>query len=559
MQTVAIEKPQEQVTLQVPGDLRPGEGTLLVSLFPSLVGDLSSSFDYLRKYPFFCWEQRMSKAIAAAWFLKGGNNLPQSFTWENAEVIVNELFKSAPDFQGENGGMAYFKPEPAAIDPYLSAYTGVVFEWLRELGFQPPSAVSDRLYKYLQDLLRNDPVGLSFYGAHDLFATRLIALRVLAAAGMATKDDALRFTKELEKQDVFSLSMLLETYSILKMDAEAAAIKPIIMTKGDVTSDAVSFSHFYQYGFRYHSSDVRSGCQLLTALSKPGLAHGMSTDWITKVVRGIVKQQDRAGHWTNTQENIYCINALRRYAAGESSFDTPLDISAAVEGDAFAKAHFTSPVDAVKFFERPILPIELGVERTLMLRKSGSRRGYATVGLEYPQRQVGEKNVGIELYREYSVKSGNTWKVVNGKLNLKLGDVVRVDLYVIAPAARTFVALEDKLAGGFEVINQQLATSSVADSTAAPDSFPDGSRFSGRSGEFEGMGFGIWGFSHAEQRNDSVRFYAEYLQPGQYHLTHFVQVVAAGEFTAPAAHSEEMYTPAVYGESLPAEVHVPLE
>lgn len=555
MQTVAIEKAEEQLTLKVPGDLKPGEGKLLVSLFPSLVGDLSPAFDYLRHYPFYCWEQRMSKAIGAAWFLKGGNNLPQSFQWANAQTIVNELFKSAPDFQGENGGMAYFRPEPASIDPYLSAYTGLVFEWLKDAGYQPPTAVSERLYKYLQDFLRNDPPGLNFYGPQDLFATRLIALRVLAGAGMVEKEDAIRFTKELEKQDVFSLAMLLETYQLLKMEKEAAAIKPVIQTKGDINSDAVSFTHYYQYGFRYLSSDVRSGCELLSALSAPNSRRDISSDWMTKVVRGIVKQKGSGGYWSNTQENIFCINALRRYAASESSFDSPLEISAAVEGDAFAKARFTSPVDAVTFFERPILPIELGIDRQLHFRKSGSRRGYATVGLEYPQRQIGEKNVGIEVYREYSVKSGREWKVINGPLHLKLGDVVRVDLYLIAPAARTFVALEDKLPGAFEVINKNLATSSLADATVTEDSFPSGSRFADHRQGFEGMGYGIWGFSHFEQKNDSVRFYSEYLQPGQYHLTHFVQVVASGDFTAPAAHAEEMYAPAVYGESLLTDVH----
>jgi uncharacterized protein YfaS (alpha-2-macroglobulin family) len=60
------------------------------------------------------------------------------------------------------------------------------------------------------------------------------------------------------------------------------------------------------------------------------------------------------------------------------------------------------------------------------------------------------------------------------------------------------------------------------------------------------MGWGIWGFSHVERRADVVRFYAEYLEPGTYRLSHVSQVVIPGVFKVPTPRAEQMYSKDVF-------------
>jgi uncharacterized protein YfaS (alpha-2-macroglobulin family) len=50
-------------------------------------------------------------------------------------------------------------------------------------------------------------------------------------------------------------------------------------------------------------------------------------------------------------------------------------------------------------------------------------------------------------------------------------------------------------------------------------------------------------------RHDVVRYYSDTLPQGNYHLSYTAQVIADGEFTAPAAFAEEMYNPDIYGRS----------
>lgn len=559
MQTVAIDNPEEHVTIKVPGSVGLGEGKMQVSLFPTIVGDLSEPFNYMQSYPYSCWEQRSSKAMMAAWFLKGGNNLPDGYSWSGAEDLVRELFKSAPDFQGENGGMAYFKPSPESIDPYLSAYTGLVFEWMKDLGYQPPATVSEKLHAYLQELLKRDPVEIKFYDQESLYRVRIMAVRVLAGAGLATVDQVQRLLPDAGSLDIFTRSLLLDASSRLGMVDEAKEQFRLIQSQSNQTADAVQFNDSSSSGgYRLLSSAVRGSCMVLDTMIRNRQAGEVSQDWLQKVVRGIVKQKAASDRWHSTQENVFCVNALRTYAGGEGSFKQPLEISAAVESGVFARAKFTRPSDPVQFFQRDILPTEFGIDRKLIVRKSGERRGYATVGLEFPVLRTEGVQSGIEVHREYSVRDGDGWKVIGNTMDLRLGDVVRVDLYLNAPAARTFVVLDDRLPGTFEVINKQLATSSLSEGSDSTQVIPKGSRFSGDQG-FRGFGYSFWGFSHREQRKDAVRFYAEYLEPGKYHLAHLVQVVAPGSFTAPPAHSEEMYVPAVYGDSAPATVKVSSE
>jgi uncharacterized protein YfaS (alpha-2-macroglobulin family) len=59
-----------------------------------------------------------------------------------------------------------------------------------------------------------------------------------------------------------------------------------------------------------------------------------------------------------------------------------------------------------------------------------------------------------------------------------------------------------------------------------------------------------WSFYHQELRHDAVRFYADYLPAGTYHLSYTAQVIAAGEFAIQPTHAQEMYDADVYGKGV---------
>jgi uncharacterized protein YfaS (alpha-2-macroglobulin family) len=61
---------------------------------------------------------------------------------------------------------------------------------------------------------------------------------------------------------------------------------------------------------------------------------------------------------------------------------------------------------------------------------------------------------------------------------------------------------------------------------------------------------GWWSpFDHREMRDDRVVFAATRLWPGSYSATYLARATTPGTFIRPPAHAEEMYNPAVFGES----------
>ena len=114
----------------------------------------------------------------------------------------------------------------------------------------------------------------------------------------------------------------------------------------------------------------------------------------------------------------------------------------------------------------------------------------------------------------YAVQRDGQWQALqadaNGELQLRQGEVMRVDLDVDVPASMTYVAVDDPVPGGIEPLNPDLATTAGIDETALN----------------EGTAY-PWPFYHRELRFDAVRHYADYVGQGNYLLSWFGQAVAA--------------------------------
>lgn len=164
-------------------------------------------------------------------------------------------------------------------------------------------------------------------------------------------------------------------------------------------------------------------------------------------------------------------------------------------------------------------------------------------------------NAGIEIRREYAVEREGKFVLLKSPMQIRRGDIVRVDLFVSVPTARHFVVVDDPVPGGLEPVNTDLATASGVDAEkgkfkAAENSF----WFSFSDWSYYGTYF--WSFYHKELRHSAARFYADYLPAGNYHLSYAAQAVAEGSFSVMPVHAEEMYDPDVYGKGLPAQLEV---
>jgi len=279
-----------------------------------------------------------------------------------------------------------------------------------------------------------------------------------------------------------------------------------------------------------------------------------------QLVRHITEARKQKGYWENTQENIFCVNALADYARTYESRAPDMTVQVTLDQESLGETRFSDARDAPVTLSRAFTADDPGREATLSLTRKGNGRLYyaATLSTSPVEVQKDPINAGLEIHREYSVERDEKWLLLKDPVEIRRGELVRVDLFVSLPAARNFVVVSDPVPGGLEPVNRDLATSSTVDADQG-EFVPDGGSWWFRYGDWSSYGVSRWSFYHRELQNDSVRFYSEYLPAGNYHLSYTAQAIAPGNFTALPTHGEEMYTPDVFGKGAPGELSVSME
>lgn len=545
-------------TFVIPDDIHTDAGRIEAVLSPSVIGNLDGAFTYLKDYPHQCWEQQLTKAVAASAYDVLREHLADTVAWTDAEADVARALAAAVNFQAPNGGMAYWRASNAHVSPYLSAYTAIAFNWLRRDGHAVPATVAARLREYLLQLLRRDEFP-TFYTPGMASSVRAVALAALAGDGAVAAQDIARYARHVDAMDLFGkahyLRAALATPDVAQDLRDRTLAK--ILAHAHQTGGKFMFSETLDDGYEHLlATPLRANCAILSALvdgaaNAPTLA---DLDQIPfKLVRAITQSRGRRAHFENTQENVFCLNALVDYARRFESGKPDMKIAVALEREALGSATFKTFRDPAVTLGRALHAGDPGRRATMSLTKEGPGRVYYAARLAYARKAavVERTNAGIEIRREYAVERNGQWQTLTSPLRIARGDLVRVDLFVSVPGARHFVVVEDPVPGGLEPVNVDLATSSSVDAAKASARFaPDSWYFTRDS--WTGYGAYFASFYHQELRFDAARFYADYLPPGNYHLSYTAQAIARGKFAAPPVHAEEMYDPEVSGRGLPA-------
>ena len=553
-----------QETLVFPENIRTDVGDVSVSLSPTIIGDLEGAFRFMKQYPYECWEQKLSRAVMAASYQSLKQYLAADFVWEGTSGVIAEVLNTAKDFQAANGGMGYFKPENERADPYLSAYTALCFAMLDNLGFKPPKPVEDRLVAYLQEMLRTD-VMPTFYTKGMASSVRAVALSALSRMGKVDEDMLKRHYSHIEQMDMFGKAqMLAAAIRIGKQDEMVQTITDKILGSSNETGGRIVFSERLDDGYnRMLSSVARTNCAVLSSLmlvadSQKGTE--VLQDIPFRLARTIRTMRGQRDHFENPQENMFCMNGLVDYARRYEKVEPAMDVSVKFDGDNLEKTHqFKSFTDKPFVASRPIDISDPGSHKTVSIVKKGEGRLYYATIMRYATNQDQERNVtaGVEIEREYSVENKATgeWRLLAREDRVKRGDVVRVDLFLRLPAARVQIVVDDPIPGGLEPVNQELATASQVDAQKAVARFA-GASFWMRFADWQEYNYSFWSFSHKELRHETARFFAEYLPPGNYHLSYTTQAVAEGDFLTQPVFAGEMYDADIYGKGISGTLHV---
>jgi uncharacterized protein YfaS (alpha-2-macroglobulin family) len=540
--------------IEIPKDIYTDTGAINVVLSPSVIATLDGAFRYMRDYSYPCWEQKLSVATMASQYKKLTPYL--SVEWDGVETITADILASASEYQSPNGGMAYFKAGDDYADPYLSAYTALVFRWLKADGHAIPAQVEEKLHAFLLNFLKNNTAP-NYYQAAMTSTVRAVILDALSDSGKITSQDIIRFKPHVKGMSLFGKTHYLQAAQRFPdMKDASRETFGMILSSGIESGGKFIFNENYDDGFnRILATPIRDNCAILDMMMDyPD--DELIGDKPFKLVRTITAARGNRDHWENTQENLFCMKALADYAKKYESEEPRMRVSTSLNAQSLGNAEFTNVKGKPQTLSKPLDGVEPGTKSVLSINREGTGRLYYGAQLRYALKNpVNDVNAGMEIRREYSVQKDNKWQVAKDSLNITRGDLVRVDLYLSLPSARSFVVVNDPLPGGLETVNRDLATSSKVDAEQAQYDQAGGS-FWFKHSDWREYNASRWSFYHRELRHDSARFYADWLEPGNYHLSYTAQAVATGTFAIPATLAEEMYDPDIYGRGAKGELKV---
>lgn len=534
-----------ELKLVVPNNTLPGLGSIEFTAASTALAGLASSFEYLFTYPYGCIEQKCSAILPIIL----GREMVEAFGLpvlhgKNTRDVVQATLRELRRFQIWNGGFAYWQGSMHE-SPYASAYVMYVLAMAKKHGYTVDQDILERGTQYLKDVLRWEEGRPQYPYTENAWAvTKAFILYTLVQLGAAEPAYYEQYFKNLDRIPLEARAYLLKAVApSSRLNKMSHTIATHLLNNIKMSPTSAHFEEANSRGLEWcWTSSIRTTALLLQTLLEAKAFTGERADVPAKIVRWLMDQR-RSGKWSNTQENVYVVDALatyyRMFEKDEPNFRAEIRVAA----EQILSHTFDGRSLKTERAERRLDAFEQGKDLALQLVKEGSGVLYAGVRMSYfPRGAALPADEGIAITRAMEPLAANTES--NGR-PFSPGTIVKVTLRVITPQQRNFVVVEDPVPAGFQIINTSLQTESSELGQVLSDMSSEDQRWR------------WWGsFNHRELHDDRVLLFADQLTAGVHTFTYLARAITPGTFAMPAAHVEMMYEPEVFGRTGSSTVEV---
>jgi uncharacterized protein YfaS (alpha-2-macroglobulin family) len=521
-----------------PQNVYPQFGGLEISTSSTALSALTDAVLYLTSYPFECSEQLSSRVLGVtslrdvlSAFQAEGLPSPEAL----AAAMVRDITR-LESMQNLDGGWPIWEKGKESV-PFYSISAAHALQHARMKDYAVADSTMSAALGHLRNIEAYYP---SWYSeiTRDALSAYALYVRDLMGDTDTSKARALLDKKPLDEQSLEQIAWL---WQVLSDDpastTELEAIRRHIDNQAVETAGAANFITSYgddEYVMLH--SNRRTDAIVLDAM----INDDPENELIPKVVNGLLAHRTN-GAWNNTQENVFVLIALDRYF---NTFEnvTPDFVARMWLGDTYVAEHeFEGYSNEAR---QTTVPMSFLVEQEgvqdVIISKEGDGRLYYRLGLSYAPTdlELDPLDMGFVVQREYEAVDDpqDVQRDEDGVWRIKAGARVRVNLTMVATNRRYHVALVDPLPAGFEPINPALAVSESVPG-ANPSAAPYGWWW-----------YGPW-YEHQNLRDSRAEAFTSLLWDGVYTYSYVARATTPGEFVAPPAKAEEMYSPEVFGRS----------
>jgi alpha-2-macroglobulin len=500
---IQLDGPQT-LPVERPADALPGRGGIRTTLQARLGDDLPGVRDYMAAYPYTCFEQRTSRAVA----------LQDRALWDKVVATL-------PAHLDGDGLVKYFAPMEQGSD-VLTAY---VLSLTNEAGFPIPAELRGRMEAGLAAFVEGKIVRGSLRATGELAVRKLAALEALARG--AGVQPAMLDSIEVQP-NLWPTSAVIDWYLILKRtpalpqrDARLAQAGQILRARLNLQGTTMGFSteRTDRWWWLMSSADVNANRLLLATLDDPAWKADAG-----RLARGTLGRQQH-GHWDTTTANAWGVVALKHFAQVHEREPVTGDANLVLAGAGAKGVSWTGPVPAT------VLQAWPQGRGTLALRQLGGGKPWATV------QSLAAVPLSAPLSSGYRIARTVTPVEQKVKGAWSRGDVYRVHLDIDAQSDMTWVVVDDPIPAGASVLgsglgrDSQIATSGERRTASAWPAFE-------------------------ERMHTGYRAYYDWVPKGRFTVEYTVRLNNEGRFALPPTRVEAMYAPEMFGAVPNADVTV---
>lgn len=494
---------------------------------------MTSSFAYLEDYPYLCMEQTVSRFLPNVITTRAlkEQGIPSPLQ-SDLDLQVNTALQKIYSKQLYDGGWNWWDGQES--DPATSAYVVYGLIEAKESGYPVSESVLASGVNYLKDnipaLDPNDPPWLYNRNAFMMY--------VLARADELGAGQTNFIFEHRTSLDNYGKAYLAQALYLL--DKDDSRIDTLLADLSAATIQSAAGAHWEETTKDYWNwnSDTRTTAIVLNTFVLIDPQNPITAN----AVRWLMAHRDN-GHWYSTQETTWSLIALTNWLVTAKEFDTDYKFAVGLNGDLLeqGKSNRENLTDSTKLQVELKDLLQDQVNALVISRGEGTGNLYYSAYLtaSLPVDKIQPLDQGMSLSREYFAIDDPKTPITE----IERGELVKVRLTVVVPAAVHYVVVNDPLPAGLEAIDSTLAAD-----TAVPSSYT--------AQDYKERGWGWWYFSHIELRDEKVVLSTDYLPAGTYVYTYIARASTSGTFNVIPPTASEFYFPDVGGRGAGSEFTV---
>lgn len=554
-------------TLYVPGGVVADKGDVTVKTNATLAVFLSDTLKNMLEYPGSSCEQVGSKLETIAILKRASRlkNLEGAFAvtdvdWNGRKYPVEEAVRlglaDIYEYQNDDGGFSYYeKSYPyEKSNLYLSLRMAWTLSRLRAAGFTVEQKRLDDLYNYIVQAESRGNYGPYGDDTETIIASALNQLGKFGRTGgdmspgiVNRINSLLRSTQKLNEG--MSNNTLAELYLLTAerpdlFGARAGnGVLNILKNRIEIDARGAYLPSNQHLMWQYYETNVKN-----TALFLQVSARAKEDSKVTdRLLRWLIASRAKDGSWGSTQNTLAVVDAFTDFLSATKENESDFTVTTKLNGeekDIHRFATSTVLAEHKQIFPLPGIPRERFVP--LVLEKENHNKLpntlYYDVAMRYylPVKSLPPRDEGFAIERKiYRLDDTKNERPVSSG---RAGEVLRVRNEIVVPRSRNFVAIEDFIPAGAEIVNTSLATEDQ--SLYLNQGEKEFTRSDGELAQIRPL------YPSVQEARDD-RYYAsvEHLEPGTYSIEYYIRLLVPGNYQHLPAVVSENYFPENFGRT----------